>query len=174
MSSVSQRLSVTAGAVTFLGHELLSIRDSTSFRQTFGSPSRQRDIRMHPSGTRIAMVWDDLGLVGYEDQPEGSMSHLLLAFDPSVTPEQPSHPSGVVVDVNGSSLSYDTTERRLPRDGATPIVASFGRRYFIETARYVLDFTFDQRRDARGRKTGTRRLAMISFSWRPSIAPTPR
>ena len=165
---VNQRLSIIADAVTLLGHDLLAIRDSASFRQRFGSPSRQREIKMHPSGTRIAIVWDDLGIVGYEDQPEGIMSHCHLAFDPSVTPEQPSHPSLVVVDVNGSSLSADTTERGLPRDGATPIVASFGRRYFIETARYVLDFTFDQRRDARGRKTGTRRLAMLSFSWQPS------
>jgi hypothetical protein len=170
--TVNQRVSITADAVTLLGHDLLAIRDSASFRQRFGSPSRQREIKMHPSGTRIAMVWDDLGIVGYEDQPEGIMSHCHLAFDPSVTPEHPSHPSLVVVDLNGSSLSADTTERGLPRDGATPIVASFGRRYFIETARYVLDFTFDQRRDARGKNTGARRLAMLSFSWQPSTEAT--
>jgi hypothetical protein len=136
IATVNQCVSITADAVTLLGHDLLAIRDSALFRQRFGSPGRQREIKMHPSGTRIAM-------------------------------EHPSQPSLVVVDVNGSSLSADTTERGLPRDGATPIVASFGRRYFIETARYVLDFTFDQRRDARGRKTGARRLAMLSFSWRP-------
>lgn len=119
------------------------------------------------------MVWDDLGMVAYEDRPEGMMSHLILAFDPSVTPEQPLHASEVVVDVNASSFTDDTTERRLPRDGATPIIASFGRRYFIETATYVLDFKFDRRNHARGRKTGIRRLAMISFSWQDSTGPTP-
>jgi hypothetical protein len=173
-SPVSYSLSITSDAVTLFGHELLAIRDSASFRQTFGPPSRQRDIKMHPSGTRIAMVWDDLGMVAYDDRPEGIMSHLYLALDPSVTPEQPLHASKVVVDVNGSSLTADTTERRLPSGGATPIIASFGRRYFIETATYVLGFTFDRRIDARGRKTGTRRLAMISFSWQPSTGPTPR
>ena len=166
---MNQRVSITADAVTLLGHDLLSVRDSASFRETFGSPSRQREIKMHPSGTRIAMIWDDLGMVGYEDQPEGIMSHCHLAFDPSVTPEQPSHPSQIVVEVNGAILSADTTERGLPRSGGTPIVTSFGRCYFIETARYVFDFTFEKRRDARGRKTGTRRLAMLSFSWQPSI-----
>jgi hypothetical protein len=63
------------------------------------------------------MVWDDLGMVAYDDRPEGIMSHLYLALDPSVTPEQPLHASKVVVDVNGSSLTADTTERRLPSGG---------------------------------------------------------
>lgn len=168
---VNQCISITTDAVTLLGHDLLSIRESALFRRAFGSPTRHRDIKMHPSGTRVAMIWDDLGIVAYDDQPEGLMSHLHLAFDPSVTPEHPLHSTCVTVDVNGSSLSGHTTERRLPLDGPTPIVASFGRRYCIRSARYVLDFMFEKRRDTRGRKTGTRQLAMLSFSWQPSTLP---
>ena len=112
------------------------------------------------------MVWDESGLVAYEDLPERRMSHLWLAFMPSTTPEQPNQPTGVIIDINGACLTGETTERTLPRMGSTPIVEGFGRRYFYEADRYVLDFMFERRSDERGRKTGVRRLASLSFSWR--------
>jgi len=161
-----QSLVIRPTSVMLWGQDLLLLHGASLFREAFGPPSRSREIKMHPSGVRVAMVWDNLGLVAYEDRPEGFMSHLHLAFDPSATPERPSHASSVAIDVNGAAVSGDATERTLPKDGATPILASFGRRYYFEAERYVLDFAFEKRRDTQGRKFGTPRLAFVSVSWR--------
>lgn len=165
---MTKRLTIAPGDVILDGHSLLSLRESQAFQKAFGAPTRRRDIKMHPSGTRVAMVWDELGLVAYEDQPEGYMSHLHLAFDPIETPERPSHPTKIAVEVNAASVTGYTTERGLPRVGATPILADFGRRLYLECERYVVDFAFEKHRDSKGRMFGTRRLASVSFSWRPS------
>jgi hypothetical protein len=162
---MTEILTVLPDEILFLGRDLLLLRDATAFRDSFGAPSRSRDIKMHPSGIRVAMVWDDIGLVAYEDLPEGLMSHLHLAYDPSETPEHPIRASTAIIEVNGAVVTGETTERKLPKAGATPIVTSFGRRYYHKSERYVLDFAFEKRRDDRGRKHGLRRLAHVSFSW---------
>lgn len=169
---MSQLLTVQPHSVVLFGHDLLRLGDGASFRQAFGVAVRLREIKMHPKGTRTAMTWDDLGMVAYEDHPEGIMSHLHLAFDTIETPERPEQPISAVVEINGAHVDGETTEGKLPRLGATPIVATFGYQYFFQCDEYSLYFTFDRRRDARGRKTGTRRLAFVSFSWQPSTPPT--
>ena len=80
---------ISPESVSLFGHELPGLHPAPLFRTALGQPSRSRDIKMHPGGIRIAMVWDALGLVAYEDQPEATMSHLYVAFDPVETPERP-------------------------------------------------------------------------------------
>jgi hypothetical protein len=167
---MSKRIVIRPSNVVLDGHDLLAFQDSESFRTAFGPPTRQRDIKMHPSGTRVAMVWDHLGLVGYEDLPERRMSHIHLAFDVDETPEQPKQPTNTVIDINGAFVTGETTERGLPREGETPIVADFGRHYYFESDDFDVAFHFERRRDSRGRKSGVRRLAFLSFSWKePSL-----
>src|SRR5688572_13167946 len=106
---MSASMIIMSNEVVLLGRSLLSLHDAKLFRDAFGFPSRSRDIKMHPSGTRVAMVWDALGLVAYEDLPDGYMSHLHVAFDPHETPEHPMHPSTGTVALNGSDVTADTT-----------------------------------------------------------------
>lgn len=109
------RIQIAPGSVSLFGHPLPPLRQAEAFRTALGPPSRSRDIKMHPGGIRIAMVWDALGLVAYEDQPDGTMSHLHVAFDPDETPERPLHSSQSIIHVNGTEVTADTTERALPR-----------------------------------------------------------
>ena len=162
---MSAIISISPSDVILMGRGLLDLRNPRLFRDAFGAPSRWRDIKMHPSGTRVAMVWDSLGLVAYEDQPDASMSHLHIAFDSSETPEHPMEPSTATIVLNGTDVTADTTERTLPKTGSTPIIASFGKRYYFECGQFVVDFHFEKRRDDRSRKIGTPRLAYLSFSW---------
>jgi hypothetical protein len=77
------------------------------------------------------MVWDNLGLVAYEDRPELKMSHLYLAFDPKDTPERPNHACESIIEINGGMVTGETLERTLPRNGPTPILADFGKHFFL-------------------------------------------
>lgn len=145
--------------------DLVQLHDSERFLASFGPPSRRREIKMHPRGIRVAMVWDESGIVAYEDVPERQMSHLYLAFITTVTPEQPTQPSTAVIEINGGLLTSETTERSLPKFGQSPIVADFGGRYFCKSESYIVDFSFEHRSSSGGRKTGPRSLAFVSFSW---------
>lgn len=162
---MSSRIIISPHDVTLMRWSLLDLREARLFCKAFGAPSRSRDIKMHPGGTRVTMVWDSLGLVAYEDQPDARMSHLHIAFDPNETPEHPLFPSTTTISLNGADVTADSTERTLPKIGPTPIVASCGQRYCFECDRFVVDFHFEKRRDERGRKFGVRRLASLSFSW---------
>lgn len=148
------------------GHDLLKLRESARFLACFGSPSRRRDIPMHPSGMRIAMVWDQLGLVAYEDRPEGLMSHLILAFDPKDTPERPTHACHSSIEINGGVVTAETLKRTLPRNGSTPISADFGKHFFCETDAYSVYFEFKRQANPRGTHLITGHLISVSFSWR--------
>src|SRR4051812_9843247 len=88
-AKMKERITILPDQVLLDGHDLLKLADSLAFLACFDSPSRKKEIRMHPSGTRIAMVWDSHGFVAYEDRPELRMSHLYLAFSPENTPEAP-------------------------------------------------------------------------------------
>jgi hypothetical protein len=162
---MTKHIVIRPNSVVLGDHDLLVLQDSESFKAAFGPPTRHRDIKMHPSGTRVAMVWDHLGLVGYEDLPERRMSHIHLAFDVRETPEQPKQPTNTVIDINGAFVTGETTESSLPSEGETPIVVDYGRHYYFENDRFVVDFHFECRRDSRGRKSGVRRLAFMSLSW---------
>jgi len=167
---MSSSIIVEPSGVTLFGYDLLNLRSPECFRAAFGNPSRSREIKMHPGGTRIAMVWDNLGLIAYEDCPEACMSHLHMAFDPHESPEIPKHPCEATIVLNGIEMEADMTERALPRAGPTPIMESFGRRCFYQCDRFILDFHFEKRLDDFGRKSGVRRLALLSFSWRSPVA----
>ena len=104
---------------------------------------------MHPSGTRVAMVWDSLGLVAYEDRPEGLMSHLHIAFSPADTPERPSQASQCVIEINGGMVTAETTELILPLYGATPISVDYGKHIDSKTDAYFISFLFRRRASSR-------------------------
>ncbi len=148
------------------GHDLLKVRESTRFLACFGTPSRRREIPMHPSGIRVAMVWDELGLVAYEERPEGLMNHLFLAFDPKETPERPSCACQSSIEVNGGIVTSETLERTLPRKGSTPILTDFGKHFFCETGTYSAYFTFKRQPNPHSRHVITGRLITVSFIWR--------
>ena len=160
-------LTILPEKVLLDGHDLLKLRESQHFLACFGVPSRRRDIPMHPSGTRVAMVWDDLGLVAYEDRPELLMSHLYLAFDPNQTPERPIHSCRSIIELNGGTVTSETVERTLPRDGPMPILGDFAKHYFCETQVYSVYFNFERRENPHGRYPKTGHLVSVSFSWRP-------
>src|SRR5262245_59086265 len=122
-------LTIHPDRVLLDGHDLLKLRESARFLACFGNPSRRRDIPMHPSGTRIAIVWDELGLVAYEDRPEGLMSDLILAFDTQDTTENPTRASHSTIEINGGTVTSGTLEGILPRNGSTPILASVGNNF---------------------------------------------
>jgi len=148
------------------GHDLLQLREASRFLAAFGPPSRQRTIPMHPRGTRVAMVWDTLGLVAYADQPEGSMSHLHLAFIPEETPERPRQSGHPVIEINGGIVTAETSESTLPRKGPTPISEDHGKHFFHEAEHYHADFSFQRRPNPRGRELLVGGLEYFSFSWR--------
>ncbi len=158
-------ISVRPHQVLFGEHDLLEIRESKHFLACFEKPSRLRKIPMHPSGVRIAMVWDNLGLVAYEDQPEQLMSHLHIAFSPKDTPEQPSHASKSVIQINGGIVTAETTEGTLPRRGEIPIEANFGEFFSYTGDGYGISFTFERQASPKDRNlVGS--LQSFSFSWR--------
>jgi hypothetical protein len=155
------------------GHDLLTLRESERFLTCFGNPSRRRDIPMHPSGTRVAMVWDQLGFVAYEDRPEGLMSHFILAFDPKETPEHPNHACKSAIEINGGIVTAETLERTLPQNGPTPISADLGKHFFYETDAYSVHFIFKREANPHGKHIITGRLVSVSFSWRKHAAVRP-
>ncbi|MDB6025820.1 MAG: hypothetical protein JWM68_2043 [Verrucomicrobiales bacterium] len=146
------------------GHDLLQLRETERFLACFEKPSRQREIPMHPSGTRVAMVWDSLGFVAYEDRPDRLMSHLYLAFDTKDTPEHPRNASNSIIEINGGMVMAETLERTLPGTGATPISESNGKYFFYESDAYCVHFSF-KRRATGGRNPMTGHLVSFSFSW---------
>ena len=147
------------------GHDLLKLRESKLFLARFEAPSRHSEIAMHPSGTRAAMVWDHLGLVAYEDRPESLMSHLYLAFIPSVTPERPAQSSNATIQINGSTVTSETLEATLPRNGPTQILQDFGKHFFHKAAAYTIHFGFERFPNPNGRYVTTGRLNWFSFTW---------
>jgi hypothetical protein len=163
-------LTVLPQQVVLNRHDLLNLRESERFLACFGRPSRQREIPMHPSGTRVAMVWDEIGLVAYEDRPERLMSHLYLAFSPLNTPEHPSKGSQCVIEINGGIVTAETSERTLPRSGPTPISVDHGKHFFYEAELYSASFLFGRRANPRGREVVAGSLESFSFSWRKSPA----
>jgi hypothetical protein len=162
----TMNLTVLSDQVLLDGHDLLKLKKSERFLACFGNPSRCRDIPMHPSGTRVAMVWDSLGLVAYEDRPELTMSHLYLAFAPKDTPERPKQACKSIIEINGGRVTADTLERTLPRKGSTPILGDFGKHFFHETDAYSVHFNFERRANPDGKYPITGRLVSVSFSWR--------
>jgi len=159
------KLTILPERVLLDGHDLLAIGVSERFLGGFGNPTRRRDIPMHPSGTRVAMVWDHLGLVAYEDRPERLMSQLYLAFVPEDTPEHPSQAGNFMVEINGGMVTRETLERSLPRKGPTPILADFGKHFFYETNAFCVHFGFQRSPNPQGRHPLTGRLAHVSFTW---------
>jgi len=159
-------LTILPQQVLLNGHDLLNIRESERFLACFGQPSRQREIPMHPSGTRVAMVWDELGLVAYEDRPEGLMSHLYLAFNPLNTPEHPSKASQCVIQINGGIVTSETSERTLPQSGHTPISVDHGKHFFYETGLYCVAFLFGRSANPHDGEIAVGSLECFSFSWR--------
>jgi len=162
----TMNLTILPNRVLLDGNDLLKLRESARFLACFGNPSRRRDIPMHLSGTRVAMVWDNLGLVAYEDRPELTMSHLYLAFDPNDTPERPKQACNSIIEINGGTVTAETLEGKLPRDGSTPIIADSGKRFFHETESYSVHFNFERQPNPDGRYPITGRLVSVSFSWR--------
>jgi|GEM_PF-3798611 len=148
------------------GRDLLKLRNSAPFLAGLKRPSRQRDIPMHPRGTRVAMVWDDIGLVAYEDRPAHQMSHLYFAFSPADTPEHPHQASCATIEINGGIVTAEITERTLPRKGPTPISTDFAKHFVYETEAYGIDFLFGRQPGPRGRGIVTSRLHAFAFSWR--------
>jgi hypothetical protein len=163
---VQVSLTILPDQVLLDGHALLKLRESERFLACFGNPSRRREIPMHPSGTRVAMVWDDLGLVAYEDRPELTMSHLYLAFDPNQTPERPRQSYKSHVEINSGTVTNKTLERTLPRNGPTQILADFGKHFFYEAEAYTVHFDFERRPNPSGRYPITGHLIDVSFQWR--------
>ena len=157
-------------AVLFDGRDLLKLSESAAFLAGFEPPSRQRDIPMHPSGTRLVRVWDAFGLVAYEDRPEYQMSHFHLAFSPADTPEHPHQASQATIEINGGIVTAETTERTLPRKGPTPILVDHAKHVFYQAETYGVHFLFGRQPDPRGRSIVTSRLNSFSFSWQGSSA----
>ena len=166
-------LTIHPDKVVLDGHDLLTLRESKRFLAYFGSPSRHRDIPMHPHGTRVAMVWDQLGLVAYEDRPEGLMSHLIIAFDSKETPEHPSHAGKSIIEINGGIVTAETLVRTLPLGGSTPISGDFGRHFFYKADAYSVDFIFKREANPNGKHVITGHLVSVSFSWRKHAAVRP-
>jgi hypothetical protein len=159
-------LTILSHQVLLGGRDLLTLRESDRFLAGFDKPSRQRDIPMHPSGTRVAMVWDSLGIVAYEDRPERLMSHLIVAFSPTDTPERPSHASKAVIEINGGIVTAETSERTLPRNGPTPISVDSGKHFFYKADTYSISFIFRREANPHGRDVIVGSLQSFSFSWR--------
>lgn len=167
------RVHILPNQVILDGHDLLMLKEADRFLGCFEKPSRQRDIPMHPGGTRVAMVWDSLGFVAYEDRPERLMSHLYLAFDTKETPEHPSHPTESIIEINGGIVTAKTLERTLPRTGPTPISESRGKDFFYKSDGFCVYFSFKRRPNPRGRDVTTERLVSFSFSWPKHSAVRP-
>ena len=150
------------------GHDLLKLRRSGNFLVRFGSPSRHRDIPMHSGGTRIAMVWDQIGFVAYEDRPETLMSHFILAFDPEETPERPVTTGQHTIEINGGIVTGGTSEKTLPQKGPTPIATDIAKHFFYQTESYSIHFNFERHPNPRSREVIIKHLISVSFTWRNS------
>ena len=159
-------VTILADQVLIDGRDLLKLKESARFLACFHKPSRLRDIPLHPGGTRVAMVWDGLGLVAYEDRPQGLMSHLHPAFSPKDTPEQPSQTGKSVIEVNGGIVTAETTERTLPRNGQTPISVDSARHFFYQADLYSISFIFGRKANPQGRGAVVGSLHCFPFSWR--------
>ncbi len=158
-------LTILPDEVLLDGQDLLSMKEAEKFLAAFGPPSRQRAIPMHPKGTRIAMVWDQLGLVAYEDLPERLMTHLYLAFCPAETPEKPSQPSDLVISINGGIVTAATLEHTLPRQGPTPISEDAGKHFSYDSEAFSLDLHFERTPNPNGRDLIVGTLHSFSLTW---------
>ena len=165
-SAQAMNLAVLPQQVLLAGHDLLKLMGADRFLACFGQPSREREIPIPPDRTRVAMVWDGLGLVAYEDRPKGLMSHLYLAFRPERTPERPSQSSHSIISINGGLVTAETSEHTLPRNGPTPISVDDGKHFFYEADLYSIGFQFERRPNVHGPQLIVGRLESCSFSWR--------
>lgn len=145
------------------GAELPGVMNSAEMKSLTGAALATRTIDMHPSGLRHATVAES-GIVWYLDEPEGHVSHFLLAMVPSDTPEKPSVGYCGSVELDGWKLTENCTEATLLKRCQWQL-EGHNHSWSYRTPHHYVSFIFERRRSRTGRRAGTHKLSYVSFSF---------
>lgn len=118
---------------------------------------------MHPKGERIANVSPN-GVVWYLDLPENAASHFHVAIYACHTPENPPVDFQGAIHFEGKEVTREMTEAEFSRL-CPDAVADFGHSWVFSTSTHLVNLVFAKTKNARGKRTGTRRLRSLSVSF---------
>jgi hypothetical protein len=138
------------------------------FCNALGTPDRTFEIKMHPSGKRIRMSWDRMGVEAFADYPEARMSHMNIHFAPGSSPQAPAATFPFSFSFNEQEVDGHTSDKLFPFKGNTPVSAMEG----AQAGQFNLFFVFEPVMGRSGRPLKFSRLSFASISWTQRTDPS--
>ena len=138
---------------------------SRALDSALSASCRELQIPLHGGDVRRIRVFDDLGFAYYLDETPPQVPSVLFVLFPQDAPFQVGRAFDGSLCVNGTPLTPELTEARLPTAGALHFEAQFGHKWRAVTPKFSVWLSFHRRPNRIGKRTGTPRLTDVSICY---------